>query len=232
MRRAYRLDVRLAVVVTVMSALTLVGAGTILSMEFTRGQFGIEERGLSTQVEEWAGLLRRDPGGTVVFDRPAEPSLAVDPPYTGLLSGARPVYGYTVTDATGAVLDRSDANAPAGRPGPAGPEPVILIGPTLEGTGPVLIAELFVPEFGAWLRLARSRSDVTALTNTFFAQSLEELGWAALAMLVVMVITAVSSFASVCEDCGAWPRRPKGSPSTIWGSSGFPARRPLRRFSR
>jgi signal transduction histidine kinase len=192
MRRAYRLDVRLAVVVTVMSALTLVGAGMILSMEFTRGQFGIEERGLSTQVEEWAGLLRRDPGGTVVFDRPAEPSLAVDPPYTGLLSGARPVYGYTVTDATGAVLDRSDANAPAGRPEPAGPEPVILIGPTLEGTGPVLIAELFVPEFGAWLRLARSRSDVTALTNTFFAQSLEELGWAALAMLFVMVITAVS----------------------------------------
>ncbi|UIJ70698.1 HAMP domain-containing sensor histidine kinase [Aurantimonas sp. HBX-1] len=192
MRRAYRLDVRLAVVVTVMSALTLIGAGMILSMEFTRGQFGIEERGLSTQVEEWAGLLRRNPGGTVVFDRPAEPSSEIDPPYTGLLSGTRPVYGYTVTDATGRVLDRSDANAPAGRPGPADPEPVLLIGPTLDGAGPVLIAELFVPEFGVWLRLARSRSDVTALTNTFFAQSLEELGWAALAMLVVMVITAVS----------------------------------------
>ena len=52
MRRAYRLDVRLAVVVTVTSALTLIGAGTILSMEFTRGQFAIEERGLSSQVEE------------------------------------------------------------------------------------------------------------------------------------------------------------------------------------
>lgn len=192
MRRAYRLDVRLAVVVTVISVLTLIGAGTILSLEFTRGQFAIEERGLSTQVEEWAGLLRRNPGGTVVLDRPAEPSSEVDPPYTGLLSGTRPVYGYTVTDETGTVLDRSDANAPAGRPGSADAEPVLSSGPTLDGTGPVLIAELYVPEFGVWLRLARSRSDVTALTNTFFAQSLEELGWAALAMLVVMVITAVS----------------------------------------
>ncbi|SFH52974.1 signal transduction histidine kinase [Palleronia marisminoris] len=192
MRRAYRLDVRLAVVVTLISALTLVGAGTILSMEFTRGQFAIEERGLSTQVEEWAGSLRYNHGGMVVFDRPAEPSSEIDPPYTGLLSGTRPVYGYTVTDATGAVLDRSDVNAPAGRPGLADPEPVLSSGPTLDGTGPVLIAELYVPEFGVWLRLARSRSDVTALTNAFFAQSLEELGWAALAMLVVMVITAVS----------------------------------------
>ena len=192
MRRAYRLDVRLAVVVTVISVLTLIGAGTILSLEFTRGQFAIEERGLSTQVEEWAGLLRRNPGGTVVLDRPAEPSSEVDPPYTGLLSGTRPVYGYTVTDETGTVLDRSDANAPAGRPQSADAEPVLSSGPTLDGTGPVLIAELYVPEFGVWLRLARSRSDVTALTNTFFAQSLEELGWAALAMLVVMVITAVS----------------------------------------
>ena len=192
MRRAYRLDVRLAVVVTVISVLTLIGAGTILFLEFTRGQFAIEERGLSTQVEEWAGLLRRNPGGTVVLDRPAEPSSEVDPPYTGLLSGTRPVYGYTVTDETGTVLDRSDANAPAGRPQSADAEPVLSSGPTLDGTGPVLIAELYVPEFGVWLRLARSRSDVTALTNTFFAQSLEELGWAALAMLVVMVITAVS----------------------------------------
>lgn len=192
MKRAYRLDVRLAVVVTVLSALTLVGAGMILSMEFTRGQFAIEERGLTTQVREWAELLRTGPDGTVVFDRPAEPSSAIDPPYTGLLSGSRPVYGYTVMDAKGTVLDRSDANAPAGRPGPADPEPVLSIGPTLDGTGPVLIAELYVPELGVWLRLARPSSDATALTNTFFAQSLEELGWAALAMLVVMVITAVS----------------------------------------
>ena len=187
----YRLDVRLAIVVTVISALTLIAAGMILSMEFTRGQFAIEERGLSSQVKEWAGLLRRNPAGAVVLDRPAEPSLEIDPPYTGLLSGPRPVYGYTVTDATGTVLDRSDANAPAGRPEKAEPEPVLSSGPTLDGAGPVIIAELYVPEFGVWLRLARSRSDVTALTNTFFAQSFEELGWAALAMLAVMVITAV-----------------------------------------
>lgn len=192
MRRTYRLDVRLAIVVTVISALTLLGAGMILSMEFTRGQFAIEERGLSTQVKEWAGSLRRAPDGKVVFDRPAEPSVKIDRPYTGLLSGKRPVYGYTVTDASGTILDRSDVNAPAGRPGPADKEPVLSTGPTLDGTGPVLIAELYVPEFDVWLRLARSRSDVAALTNTFFAQSLEELGWAALAMLVIMVITAVS----------------------------------------
>ena len=192
MRRAYRLDVRLAIVVTVMSALTLIGTGTILSMEFLRGQFAIEERGLSAQVEEWAGLLRRNPSGTVVFDRPSEPSSEIDPPYTGLLSGTRPVYGYTVTDGTGTVLDRSDAYAPAGHPQTANPEPVLSIGPTIEGAGPVLIAELYVPEFGVWLRLARPRSDVSALTNSFFAQSLEELGWAALAMLFVIVLTAVS----------------------------------------
>ncbi|XSG82044.1 MAG: sensor histidine kinase [Methyloligella sp. ZOD6] len=192
MRQAYRLDVRLAIVVTAISALTLIAAGMILAMEFTRGQFAIEERGLTSQVKEWAGSLRRDPDGTVVFDRPAEPSSDIDPPYTGLLSGERPVYGYTVTDASGTVLDRSDANAPAGRPGPADPEPVLSTGPTLDGSGPVLIAELYVPEFGVWLRLARSRSDVAALTNTFFAQSLAELGWAALAILIVMVITAVS----------------------------------------
>ncbi|WP_157944680.1 sensor histidine kinase [Mangrovicella endophytica] len=192
MRRSYRLDVRLAVVVTVMSALTLIGTGMILSMEFTRGQFDIEERGLSAQIEEWAGSLRRNPDGTVVFAPPLQPSSEIDPPYTGLLSGTRPVYGYTVMDAAGTVLDRSAANAPAGRPRSAEPEPVLLSGATLDGTGPVLIAELYVPEFGVWLRLARSRSDVAALANTFFAQSLEELGWAALIMLIVVVITAVS----------------------------------------
>jgi hypothetical protein len=191
MRRAYRLDVRLAVVVTVISVLTLIGAGAILSLEFTGDQFAIEERGLTTQVEEWAGALRRTPGGTVVFERPAETSSDIDPPYTGLLSGPRPIYGYTVTDAAGRVLDRSDANAPAGHPGPANPEPVLSSGPTLDGAGPLLIAELYVPELDVWLRLARSRSDVAALTNTFFAQALEELGWAALIMLVVMVLTAV-----------------------------------------
>jgi signal transduction histidine kinase len=192
MRSAPRLDVRLAVVVTVMSSLTLLGAGLILSMEFARGQFAIEERGLTRQAEEWAGLLRKTPDGSVVLERPAEPFSDFDPPYTGLLSGPRPIYGYTVTDATGRVLDRSDANAPAGRPGPPETDPVLLTGPTLDGAGPVLVAELFVPELNVWLRLARSRSDVAALTNTFFAQSFEELGWAALAMLLVVVVTAVS----------------------------------------
>ena len=45
MRPAHRLDVRLAVVVTVMSALTLVGAGTILSMEFTRASSRLRNAG-------------------------------------------------------------------------------------------------------------------------------------------------------------------------------------------
>ena len=107
MKRAYRLDVRLAIVVTVMSALTLIVAGTILTLEFTRGQFAIEERGLSAQIREWAPLVRRGPDGEVAFVRPAEPSSEVDPPYTGLLTGVRPVYGYTVVDADGTVLDRS-----------------------------------------------------------------------------------------------------------------------------
>ncbi len=191
MRGAYRLDVRLAVVVTVVSALTLFAAGSILTLEFTRGQFAIEERGLATQIRDWAGSVRRDPDGRVAFVRPAEPTSEIDPPYTGLLSGARPVYGYTVVDADGTVLARSEANAPAGRPGPARAEPVLSSGVSLDGAGPLLIAELYVPDAGVWFRLARSRSDISALANTFFAQSLEELGWAALAMLLVMVITAV-----------------------------------------
>lgn len=191
MTKAYRLDVRLAVVVTVMSALTLFAAGTILTLEFTRGQFAIEERGLATQVREWAGSVRRGPDGSVVFDRPAEASADIDPPYTGLLSGARPVYGYAVVDGDGTVLARSEAKAPAGRPSAARSEPVLSSGASLDGAGPLLIAELYVPEAGVWFRLARARSDIAALANTFFAQSLEELGWAALAMLLVMVITAV-----------------------------------------
>ena len=91
MKRAYRLDVRLAIVVTVMSALTLIVAGTILTLEFTRGQFAIEERGLSTQIREWAPLVRRGPDGEVAFVRPAEPSSEVDPPHPRLLTGFSPV---------------------------------------------------------------------------------------------------------------------------------------------
>lgn len=192
MSRPYRLDVRLAVIVTAMSALTLFAAGMVLRMEFTRGQFAIEERGLSSQVEDWAALVRRETDGSVVFERPAEPTEDLDPPYTGLLTGARPVYGYAVVDADGRVLDRSAAKAPAGRPGPKTSTPVLSSGPALDGSGPLLISEVYVPEAGAWLRVARARSDVEALANTFFAQLVEEMGWAALILLLAMVVTAVA----------------------------------------
>ncbi|GAD58809.1 HAMP domain-containing histidine kinase [Brevundimonas sp. BAL450] len=191
MKRAYRLDVRLAIVVTVMSALTLILAGTILTLEFTRGQFAIEERGLSTQIREWAPSVRRGPDGTVAFVHPPEPSSEIDPPYTGLLTGDRPVYGYTLVDADGTVLDRSESRAPSGRPGAAGSDVVLSSGPALDGSGPLLIAELYVPEAGVWFRLARARADVSALASTFFAESLAELGWAAVAMSLVLVMTAV-----------------------------------------
>ena len=123
MSRPYRLDVRLAVIVTAMSALTWFTAGTVLTLEFTRGQFAIEERGLSSQVEDWAALVRREADGSVVFERPVETTKELDPPYTGLLTGARPVYGYAVVDADGRVLDRSAAKArPVGpAPGPRRP---------------------------------------------------------------------------------------------------------------
>ncbi|WP_396593031.1 sensor histidine kinase [Brevundimonas sp. R86498] len=192
MSRPYRLDVRLAVVVTAMSALTLVAAGMVLRMEFTGGQFAIEERGLSSQVEDWASLVRREADGSVVFERPAETTGDLDPPYTGLLTGARPVYGYAVVDAGGRVLDRSAAQAPAGRPGPRTSTPVLSSGTGLDGSGPLLIGEVYVPEAGAWLRVARARSDVEALANTFFAQLLEEMGWAALILLLAIVVTAVA----------------------------------------
>lgn len=192
MRQPYRLDVRLAVIVTAMSALTLFTAGMVLRMEFTRGQFAIEERGLPSQVEDWAGLVRRGADGSVVFERPVETTEELDPPYTGLLTGARPVYGYTVVDADGRVLDRSTAKAPAGRPGPRTSTPVLSSGPALDGSGPLLIGEVYVPEAGAWLRVARARSDVDALANTFFAQLLEEMGWAALILLLAIVVTAVA----------------------------------------
>ena len=192
MKRAYRLDVRLAIVVTVMSALTLIVAGTILTLEFTRGQFAIEERGLSTQIREWAPSVRRGADGEVAFVRPSEPSVEIDPPYTGLLTGVRPVYVYTVVDADVAVLDRSEYRAPSGRPGPASADPVLSSGLAQDGSGPLLIAELYIPEAGVWFRLARGRADVSALASTFFAESLAELGWAALAMSLLLVMTAVT----------------------------------------
>lgn len=192
MSRPYRLDVRLAVIVTAMSALTLFTAGTVLTLEFTREQFAIEERGLSSQVEEWVALVRREADGSVAFERPDETTQNLDPPYTGLLSGARPIYGYAVVDADGRVLDSSTAKAPAGGPGPITSTPVLSSGPALDGSGPLLIGELYAPEAGVWLRVARARSDVDALANTFFAQLLKEMGWAALLLLIVTIITAVA----------------------------------------
>ncbi len=192
MSRPYRLDVRLAVIVTAMSVATLVTAGMLLKMEFAGGQFAIEERGLSSQVEEWATLVRREADGDVVFQRPAEATDDLDPPYTGLLTGARPVYGFAVVNADGRVLDRSAAKAPAGRPGPRTSTPTLSSGPALDGSGPLLIGEVYVPEADAWLRVARARSDVEALANTFFAQFLEEMGWAAIILLLAIVVTGVA----------------------------------------
>lgn len=192
MSRPHRLDVRLAVIVTAMSALTLFTAGMVLRMEFTGGQFAIEERGLSSQVEDWSAQVRREADGSVVFEQPLETAKDLDPPYTGLLTGAQPVYGYTVVDADGRILDRSAAKAPAGRPGPRTSTPVLSSGPALDGSGPLLIGEIYVPQAGAWLRVARARSDIEALANTFFAQLLEELGWAALLLLLAIVVTAVA----------------------------------------
>jgi len=190
--RPYRLDVRLAVIVSAMSALLLAAAGTFLVLEFKGEQIAIEERGLVSQVEDWADLVNRGADGAVVFERPAEVPQDLDAPYTGLLTGARPIYGYTVVDADGRVLDRSEVNAPAGRPGPRTSMPVLSSGPTLDGSGLLLVGELYVSEADVWLRLARARSDVDALTTTFLAQLLGELGWAALAMLAVSVVTVVA----------------------------------------
>lgn len=193
MSRPYRLDVRLAVIVTAVSALTLFTAGMVLMLEFRGDQFAIEERGLSSQVEDWAALVRRDADGSVAFERPAETTQDLDPPYTGLLTGARPIYGYAVVDADGRVLDRSAANAPAGGPGPRTSAPVLSSGPGLDGSGPLLIGELYAPEAGVWLRVARARSDVEALANTFLAQLLGEMGWAALLLLMVTIVAAVAT---------------------------------------
>lgn len=192
MSRPYRLDVRLAVVVTAISALTLFAIGTALTLEFTRGQFSIEERGLSAQTLEWALRVHPGPSNTAVFDRPQEPLGALDHPYTGLLAGKRPIYGYVLVDADGRVLDRSEAKAPAGRPVSRTQEPEISTGPALDGSGPLLVADAYVPDAGVWLRVGRARSDINALANTFFVQLLTELGWAALAILLVMIVTAVA----------------------------------------
>ena len=193
MSRPYRLDVRLAVIVTAVSALTLFTAGIVLTLEFTREQCAIEERGLSSQVEDWVTLVQRKADGSVAFERPAETTQDLDPPYTGLLTGARPIYGYAVVDAGGRVLDRSMAKAPAGRPGPMTSTPVLSSGPALDGSGPLLIGELYAPEAGVWLRVARARSDVDALANTFLAQFLGEMGWAALLLLMATIVAAVAT---------------------------------------
>lgn len=192
MSRPYRLDVRLAVFVSAVSALLLSTVGTFLVREFTGDQIAIEERGLASQVEEWAALVRRGADGTVTFGWPAETAQELEAPYTGLLAGARPIYGYAVVDEEGRILDSSEAKVPAGQPGSRSSVPVLSSGPALDGSGILLIGELYVPEAGAWLRVARARSDVDALANTFFAQILEELGWVALAMLTVSVFTVVA----------------------------------------
>lgn len=192
MIRPYRLDVRLAVIVSAVSALLLSAAGAFLVLEFTGDQIAIEERGLASQVEDWAASVRRGADGIVTFERPAESTQDLEPPYTGLIAGARPVYGYAVVDGDGRVLDRSEANVPAGRPGPRSSEPVLSSGPALDGSGILLIGELYIPEADAWLRVARARSDVDALANTFFARVLGELGWVALAMMTVSVFTIVA----------------------------------------
>ncbi|MFC0341390.1 sensor histidine kinase [Paracoccus niistensis] len=193
MSQTYRLDVRLAVIVTAVSALTVFTAGMVLMLEFRGEQFAIEERGLSSQVEDWVALVQRRADGSIAFERPAETTQDLDPPYTGLLTGTRPIYGYAVVDAEGRVLDRSAAMAPAGRPGPKTSTPVLSSGPALDGSGPLLIGELYAPEAGVWLRVARARSDVDALANTFFAQFLGEMGWAALLLLAVTIVAAVAT---------------------------------------
>lgn len=192
MSRPYRLDVRLAVIVSAVSALLLAAVGAFLMLEFTGEQIALEERGLISQVEDWADRVSRGADGAVAFERPAEVPQDLDAPYTGLLTGARPIYGYAIVDAGGRVLDRSEVNVPAGRPGSRTSAPVLSSGPALDGAGLLLIGELYVPEADAWLRVARARSDVDALANTFFVQILGELGWAALAMLAVSVVTVVA----------------------------------------
>jgi signal transduction histidine kinase len=190
--RPYRLDVRLAVIVSAVSVLLLLAVGTFLVVEFTGEQIAIEERGLTSQVEDWATLVRRGADGAVTFARPAETTQELEAPYTGLLAGAQPIYGYAVVDEDGRVLDSSEAKVPVGRPGARSSVPVLSSGPALDGSGVLLIGELYVPEAGVWLRVARARSDVEALANTFFAQVLGELGWVALAMLTVSVVTIVA----------------------------------------
>ena len=188
----YRLDLRLALVVSASSLITLLAVGSILAGEFTRGQFAIEERGLTSQAREWTGRVRRQADGSIRFQRPPEPDEAPDPPYTGLLTGSHPVYGYAVVDDRGRILDRSAAGAPAGLPGPPRSGLHLSTGVALDGSGPLLIAEAYVPEDGVWFRLTRARSDVDALVNTFFAESLKELGWAAVLTLLVMLLSAVA----------------------------------------
>lgn len=192
MNRPYRLDVRLAIVVTAVSALALFAAGTFVTLEFTRNQFALEERELAALVVERVGLIRRGSDGAIALDRSAEPDHVVEFAQARRQSGAAASYGYAVVNQQGHILDRSRAKVPIGRPGPVTSKPVISSAPALDGSGPLLVAELYAPQAGVWLRVTRARSDVTALTNSFFVRLVGNLGWAALAILLVLVLTAVA----------------------------------------
>jgi signal transduction histidine kinase len=194
LKRGYSLELRLAAVGASVTALTLSLAAAVVAMEFIRGEFAIEERSLLAQAAEWAQRVETDVSGGLRFDPPDEPSNGPDAPYTGLLKGPTPIYGYAllasdgreIASSTNYVLSRT---ATVARPG----EPTLLEGPDRTSGNLLFVAEVYLPEHDAFLRVARLRSDEGARANTFFAHVLEDLGWLALAILVgVTVATAIT----------------------------------------
>ncbi|MFN8733698.1 MAG: hypothetical protein ACK5ZD_11100, partial [Hyphomonadaceae bacterium] len=73
MKRSYSLELRLAVVGALVTAITLTLCAALVALEFIRGEFAIEERSLLSQAIDWSERVETDAAGQVRFVLPPEP---------------------------------------------------------------------------------------------------------------------------------------------------------------
>ena len=192
MKNSYSLEVRVVVVGALVTAITLTLCTALVALEFVRGEFAIEERSLVSQAIEWSDRVGANSSGQVQFAVPPEPVKAPDAPFTGVLKGKSPIYGYTLFNSDGKeiqssghyVLQRSKMLAKSGNP-------ILLEGPDRTTGNMLFVAEVFVPKHNVYLHVSRLRADEEARANTFFGQIVEDFVWLALAILLGVPVATV-----------------------------------------
>jgi signal transduction histidine kinase len=191
-RDSYSLEFRLVVVGALVTTLTLTLCAAFVALEFIRGEFAIEERSLLSQALEWSERVETNSAGQVQFAIPPEPTNAPDAPFTGVLTGALPIYGYALFDRDGKEVASSDQyvlmrSKMLAKPG----KPQLLEGPDRTTGNMLFVAEVFIPGQNAYLHVSRLREDEDARANTFFGQIVEDFVWLALAILLGVTIATV-----------------------------------------